>query len=144
MCLYATSRACTLNQRLIVETKIEFDDEELAAAAAAVAGRRAEGAFDLTKVPDILDNIRYDLEHNQKRLPLRGMPELYTLAKEFADSYVPQEYGMTSRDKVVIGTKMCSELLKKIRNDLILGTEGNRDGLSGDGGNDMQYTLDGQ
>ena len=109
-----------------------------------MAGRRAEGAFDLTKVPDILDNIRYDLEHNQKRLPLRGMPELYTLAKEFADSYVPQEYGMTSRDKVVIGTKMCSELLKKIRNDLILGTEGNRDGLSGDGGNDMQYTLDGQ
>jgi hypothetical protein len=35
---------------------------------------------------------------------------------------------------------MCSELLKKIRNDLILGTDGN--GTGGSGVGDMQYVLD--
>ena len=46
--------------------------------------------FDLTKVPDVHDNIRYDLEHNAQRLPLRRMNELYTVTKNFADAYVPQ------------------------------------------------------
>jgi hypothetical protein len=94
----------------------------------------------LTKVPDVLDSIRYDLEHNQRNLPVQvgAMPKLYALAKDFADSYVPQEYGITRREKLVIGSKMCCELLRKIRNDLILGTEGEGKTETGD----MQYTLD--
>jgi len=100
----------------------------------------ANGQFDLTKVPDVLDSIRYDLEHNQRNLPVKPgvMPHLYDLAKDFADSYVAQEYGITRREKLVIGSKMCCELLKKIRNDLILGTEGEGKIETGD----MQYTLD--
>jgi len=100
----------------------------------------ANGQFDLTKVPDVLDSIRYDLEHNQRNLPVKPgvMPHLYDLAKDFADSYVAQEYGITRREKLVIGSKMCCELLKKIRNDLILGTEGEGKTEMGD----MQYTLD--
>jgi len=99
----------------------------------------ASGQFDLTKVPDILDSIRYDLEHNQRRLPVRRelMPTLFQLAKDFADSYVPQEYGIRQDEKVVIGAKMCSELMKKIRNDLILGTEGNSADNSSNA--DMQF-----
>ena len=42
----------------------------------------------LPKVPDVHDNIRYDLEHNAQRLPLRRMNELYTVTKNFADAYV--------------------------------------------------------
>jgi len=92
-------------------------------------------SFDLTKVPDVHDNIRYDVEHNLKRLPLAHMHELHELAKRFADCYVPQEYGRTEREKLRIGTKMCLELLNKIKYDLILGT---RD----DSNMDMHYMLD--
>jgi hypothetical protein len=92
-------------------------------------------------VPDVLDAIRYDLEHNFNRLniPNEIMSELYLRIKKFADAYVSQEYGIDRREKYVIGSKVCGHLLRKIRDDLILGTEGN----DAEGSNpDMQYMLD--
>jgi hypothetical protein len=97
--------------------------------------------FDLSKVPDILDAIRYDLEHNTEKLKVKPgtMEKVYRIAKQLGEAYIPQEYGMGARTKLLIGTRMCCELLKKIRNDLILGTEG-RD-TSGSSA-DMHYMLD--
>lgn len=49
--------------------------------------------FDLTKVPDVYDMIRYDLLHNS-HLELHGMEELFQLSQLFENSVVPNEYGM--------------------------------------------------
>lgn len=48
------------------------------------------------QIPDVHDNVRYDGLHNA-HLQLDGLPELYDLAKQLADSIVPQEYGITKR-----------------------------------------------
>jgi inositol hexakisphosphate/diphosphoinositol-pentakisphosphate kinase len=75
--------------------------------------------FDLTKVPDVYDMIRYDILHNS-HLQLSGMEELYRLAADFDRCVVPQEYGIDREDKRYIGSKMCGALMEKIKSDLIL------------------------
>jgi hypothetical protein len=75
--------------------------------------------FDLTKVPDVYDMIRYDILHNS-HLQLSGMEELYRLSSNFESIVVPQEYGIDREDKRYIGSKMCGALLDKIKSDLII------------------------
>jgi len=75
------------------------------------------GSYDLSKVPDVYDMIRFDILHNS-HLKLQGMNELFDLACAFENSVVPQEYGVDSNDKRIIGSKMCGALLEKIRHDL--------------------------
>ncbi|CAM9409508.1 unnamed protein product, partial [Laminaria digitata] len=91
--------------------------------------------FDITKIPDVHDNVRYDGLHNA-HLHLDGLPELYDLAKQLADSIVPQEYGITKRQeqKLMIGSKMCHALLDKIKYDLLIARADNEV--------DMRYQLD--
>ncbi len=48
------------------------------------------GAFDISKIPDIYDCIKYDLLHNKNILHLEQAEELYTYAKNLADVVVPQ------------------------------------------------------
>jgi inositol hexakisphosphate/diphosphoinositol-pentakisphosphate kinase len=66
------------------------------------------GMYDLTKVPDIYDMVRYDVLHNS-HIGLSGIEELLALARDFADVVVPQEYGISKEDKAFIGSKMCSK-----------------------------------
>jgi inositol hexakisphosphate/diphosphoinositol-pentakisphosphate kinase len=73
--------------------------------------------FDLTKVPDVYDMVKYDILHNS-HLVLRGINELYHLADAFENCVVPQEYGTDQTEKRYIGSKMCSALLEKINLDL--------------------------
>ncbi|CAM9365448.1 unnamed protein product, partial [Scytosiphon promiscuus] len=89
--------------------------------------------FDITKIPDVHDNARYDCLHNA-HLQLDGLPELYDLAKQLADSIVPQEYGITKGGKLMIGSKMCHALLDKIKYDLLI--------AMADSEVDMRYQLD--
>ncbi|CAN0545937.1 unnamed protein product, partial [Ectocarpus sp. 12 AP-2014] len=77
--------------------------------------------------------VRYDCLHNS-HLGLDGLPELYDLAKQLADSIVPQEYGITKGAKLVIGSKMCHALLDKIKYDLLIAMM--------DSEVDMRYQLD--
>mmetsp|Transcript_38277 Transcript_38277/g.114608 ORF Transcript_38277/g.114608 Transcript_38277/m.114608 type:complete len:502 (-) Transcript_38277:199-1704(-) len=76
--------------------------------------------FDLSRVPDVHDNVRFDMLHNP-HLGLTGtLEKLYNLAKNMADCVVPQEYGTTIAEKRSVGVKMCRALLEKIKYDLII------------------------
>lgn len=48
------------------------------------------GTFDISKIPDIYDCIKYDLQHNRKVLQSDDAEELYTFAKNMADVVIPQ------------------------------------------------------
>nr|XP_049695261.1 inositol hexakisphosphate and diphosphoinositol-pentakisphosphate kinase 2 isoform X9 [Helicoverpa armigera] len=74
--------------------------------------------YDISKIPDIYDCIKYDLQHNQHTLQFDLAEELYIYAKYLADIVIPQEYGLTMQEKLTIGQGICTPLLKKIRADL--------------------------
>ncbi|CAB3364586.1 Hypothetical predicted protein [Cloeon dipterum] len=74
--------------------------------------------FDISKIPDIYDCIKYDLQHNQHTLQFEQAEELYICAKYLADIVIPQEYGLSKQNKLTIGQGICTPLLKKIRADL--------------------------
>ncbi|XP_053951056.1 inositol hexakisphosphate and diphosphoinositol-pentakisphosphate kinase isoform X12 [Anastrepha ludens] len=74
--------------------------------------------YDISKVPDIYDCIKYDLQHNQHTLQYDQAEELYIYAKYLADIVIPQEYGSTVQEKLAIGQGICTPLLKKIKADL--------------------------
>lgn len=46
--------------------------------------------FDISKIPDIYDCIKYDLQHNQHTLQFEQAEELYMYAKYLADIVIPQ------------------------------------------------------
>lgn len=75
--------------------------------------------YDLSKIPDIHDCIRYDALHNS-HLNLRSVRELLDIAASLAHALVPQEYGINVDEKVAIGSAMCRTLLMKIKDDLDL------------------------
>lgn len=74
--------------------------------------------YDISKIPDIYDCIKYDLQHNQHTLQYEQAEELYMYAKYLADIVIPQEYGLTVAEKLTIGQGICTPLMKKIRADL--------------------------
>lgn len=47
-------------------------------------------SYDISKIPDIYDCIKYDLQHNMKILRFNEAEELHTLAKAMADIVIPQ------------------------------------------------------
>lgn len=46
--------------------------------------------YDISKIPDIYDCIKYDLQHNQHTLQFDLAEELYIYAKYLADIVIPQ------------------------------------------------------
>ena len=90
--------------------------------------------FDLTKIPDVHDNVRFDMLHNPHLGLTKTLVRLYHLAKLMADTVVPQEYGITIPDKREVGTKMCRRLIEKIKYDLIIAKTDNQV--------DMRYMID--
>ncbi|KFD48371.1 hypothetical protein M514_10783 [Trichuris suis] len=75
--------------------------------------------FDISKIPDIYDCIKYDLEHNVGiLLAIEHMEELYVCSKHMADIVVFQEYGIAAEEKVLIAEGICTPLIRKLRSDL--------------------------
>ncbi|CAF1164848.1 unnamed protein product [Adineta ricciae] len=74
--------------------------------------------FNISKVPDIYDSIKYDLLHNKTILQFPHAVDLYLCSKALADIVVPQEYGMTVEEKLSIARGIVTPLLRKIRADL--------------------------
>ncbi|XP_078070833.1 inositol hexakisphosphate and diphosphoinositol-pentakisphosphate kinase 2 isoform X3 [Mustelus asterias] len=73
--------------------------------------------YDISKIPDIYDCIKYDVQHNSS-LQLENTMELYQLSKSLADIVIPQEYGITKAEKMNIAKGYCTPLIRKIRSDL--------------------------
>jgi inositol hexakisphosphate/diphosphoinositol-pentakisphosphate kinase len=92
-----------------------------------------EDKFDLSRVPDVHDNVRFDVLHNPHLGLTSTLEKLYELAKCMADVVVPQEYGTTREEKRSVGVKICSPLLQKIRDDLDIARTDNKA--------DMRYMI---
>ncbi|XP_074057515.1 inositol hexakisphosphate and diphosphoinositol-pentakisphosphate kinase 2 [Macrotis lagotis] len=75
------------------------------------------GKYDISKIPDIYDCIKYDVQHNGS-LKLENTMDLYRLSKALADIVIPQEYGISKVEKLEIAKGFCTPLVKKIRSDL--------------------------
>ncbi|ABO94968.1 predicted protein [Ostreococcus lucimarinus CCE9901] len=73
--------------------------------------------FDISKVPDVYDAVKYDAIHNE-HLALEGLEALYEIAKELADCIVPNEYGTTASSKLRIGGTVANSLIAKLLSDL--------------------------
>ncbi|NXL65986.1 VIP1 kinase, partial [Chordeiles acutipennis] len=79
--------------------------------------RMKNGRYDISKIPDIYDCIKYDVQHNCA-LKLEGTAELFKLSKALADVIIPQEYGINKEEKLEIAIGFCLPLVKKIQLDL--------------------------
>ncbi|XP_016888440.1 inositol hexakisphosphate and diphosphoinositol-pentakisphosphate kinase 1 isoform X3 [Cynoglossus semilaevis] len=79
--------------------------------------RMKNGRYDISKIPDIYDCIKYDTQHNST-LTLEDTLELFRLSRALADIVIPQEYGISKAEKLDIAQAYCVPLLKKIQLDL--------------------------
>ncbi|XP_038274361.1 inositol hexakisphosphate and diphosphoinositol-pentakisphosphate kinase 1 isoform X9 [Dermochelys coriacea] len=79
--------------------------------------RMKNGRYDISKIPDIYDCIKYDVQHNCT-LKLEGTAELFKVSKALADVIIPQEYGINKEEKLEIAIGFCLPLIKKIQLDL--------------------------
>ncbi|XP_017715952.1 PREDICTED: inositol hexakisphosphate and diphosphoinositol-pentakisphosphate kinase 1 [Rhinopithecus bieti] len=79
--------------------------------------RQKSGRYDISKIPDIYDCVKYDVQHNGS-LGLEGTAELLRLSKALADVVIPQEYGISREEKLEIAVGFCLPLLRKILLDL--------------------------
>ena len=79
---------------------------------------KKKGKFDISKIPDIYDNVKYDIIHN-KLIINEVAYQLYALIKNLAYFVMPLEYGIKIQEKIDIGIQFIKPLIKKIRNDLL-------------------------
>ncbi|XP_072138274.1 inositol hexakisphosphate and diphosphoinositol-pentakisphosphate kinase 2 isoform X4 [Mobula birostris] len=79
--------------------------------------RMKSGRYDISKIPDIYDCIKYDVQHNSA-LKLEDTLELFKLSKALADIIIPQEYGINKEEKLDIAYGYCLPLIKKMQLDL--------------------------
>ncbi len=74
--------------------------------------------FDISKIPDIYDNIKYDIIHNKQIIGETAF-ELYKIINNLADFVMPLEYGIKIEEKIKIGIAFIKPLLTKIFSDLL-------------------------
>ncbi|KAM4553023.1 inositol hexakisphosphate and diphosphoinositol-pentakisphosphate kinase 1 isoform 1-T1 [Fundulus diaphanus] len=79
--------------------------------------RTKNGRYDISKIPDIYDCIKYDSQHNAS-VGLEDTLELFRLSRALADIVIPQEYGISKAEKLDIAQAYCVPLMKKIYLDL--------------------------
>nr|XP_046252250.1 inositol hexakisphosphate and diphosphoinositol-pentakisphosphate kinase 2 isoform X2 [Scatophagus argus] len=79
--------------------------------------RMKNGRYDISKIPDIYDCVKYDVIHNAS-LGLEDTLELFRLSRALADIVIPQEYGINKVEKLDIAYAYCLPLVRKIQLDL--------------------------
>ncbi|XP_067346536.1 inositol hexakisphosphate and diphosphoinositol-pentakisphosphate kinase 2 isoform X19 [Channa argus] len=79
--------------------------------------RMKNGRYDISKIPDIYDCVKYDVIHNSA-LGLEDTLELFRLSRALADIVIPQEYGINKVEKLDIAYAYCLPLVRKIQLDL--------------------------
>ena len=80
--------------------------------------------FDISKIPDIYDNIKYDIIHNKNLINESGF-QLFDEVSLLANFVMPLEYGITKEEKINIGLKIIKPLLKKMYSDLNIDNNNN-------------------
>ena len=117
--IYEKDTIDTLN-----ETNFDCKDENIVLIYKRYAKLKSEffnikkNLFDISKIPDIYDNIKFDIIHN-KDLMNNSSYELYDEISLLANFVMPFEYGITNDIKLKIGLKIIKPLLKKMYSDLI-------------------------
>ncbi|XP_058637512.1 inositol hexakisphosphate and diphosphoinositol-pentakisphosphate kinase 2 isoform X4 [Onychostoma macrolepis] len=79
--------------------------------------RMKSGRYDISKIPDIYDCVKYDVQHNSS-LGLEDTLELFKISRALANIVIPQEYGINKVEKLDIAYAYCLPLVKKIQLDL--------------------------
>ena len=77
-----------------------------------------DGTFDISKIPEICDNIKFDNLHNPELINDMRL-DLLDTAQLLCRIIVPMEYGVTVNDKIDVGLKIITPLLKKIEHDIL-------------------------
>lgn len=79
--------------------------------------------FNISKIPDINDMIKYDAIHNLEYFSTARLSEISTnifiFSELLASFVVPYEYGNSPLKKTEIGIKIISPLFRKIKSDLL-------------------------
>ena len=98
--------------------------------------------FDISKIPDIYDNIKYDIIHNRTIIGETAI-ELYQEITILAEFVMPLEYGIKIDEKIKIGIKFIKPLLNKIYNDLlwVLNFDGSSSFISNQSNNSLNLNL---
>ena len=98
--------------------------------------------FDISKIPDIYDNIKYDIIHNRTIIGETAI-ELYQEITILAEFVMPLEYGIKIDEKIKIGIKFIKPLLNKIYNDLlwVLNFDGSSSFISNQSSNSLNLNL---
>lgn len=72
--------------------------------------RLKDGNYDITKIPDIYDCIKFDMHHNKPWINrFVNAKKLFDLARSLANIVVPLEYGITAQEKLAIAQVSCRE-----------------------------------
>ncbi|CDW83263.1 inositol hexakisphosphate and diphosphoinositol-pentakisphosphate kinase 1 [Stylonychia lemnae] len=80
--------------------------------------KKKDNTYDISKIPDIWDNIKYDVLHNPHMID-DSRKELFDVAELMSQIIVPMEYGTNAEEKLNIGFKIIHLLLNKIHHDLL-------------------------
>ncbi len=78
-----------------------------------------EEVYDISKLPEICDNIKYDITHYPELRSDAKLETLLRLAQMMCMINVPFEYGITNHQKLRIGLKITYHLIDKIHHDLV-------------------------
>ncbi|KJP86142.1 hypothetical protein AK88_04193 [Plasmodium fragile] len=82
--------------------------------------KKNKNNYDTSKIPDIVDNIRFDLIHHHSYLGcgLDKAFEIYNQIEPLANFISQAEYGITPEEKVKIGVNIVGKLLRKLIHDV--------------------------
>jgi len=78
---------------------------------------KEKGKWDLSKVPDVLDSVKYDSIHNS-HLNLPELGDILSYSLRLGRGIIANEYGLASDTRLRIGATLMSPLLAKLVQDL--------------------------
>jgi hypothetical protein len=80
-----------------------------------------KGTYDISKVTDLADQLKFDLVHNSSlRIIQRVLWSMWLICKPIARYVSSCQYGISPEERVNLATSICGDLLRKIALDLLV------------------------